>query len=474
MSPSKIRLVATFKIRAAPHRLDSAKLPPNLKRVSVGSDIHLRRGICLHNSLKHIMKLPTCICISNRRAQDVQSGVLHSPSHQPSIIIRVNAKEHGNRPYHTHNTKPLHIRHLDRSGCNIKSRHIKTNRNNYSDGRLSCASPASSSSSSSSSSGSINQVKPTQIKLTTMDPPPYTASLSAETAYTPDEHEGSRADPVSSLLRSNTLSSQNRSRSSSSLTVSTLVAEPTPEDISRASSITINNTEDKPPTYAPLDDQIRTFKHESPLIYTTSPNTMARYHLHQETTEKGRARKLSIRKLLPTEARSCSVHYSSSNDTRSAASKIVYDDDLTLYSITAYDNFHVVGLPYHYEIKGHRSRTLPGKIKVEIGAPSWIKRQRSFKFVHYTRSLAKDSLNPANEARMQKYGYKSEQEWNRRSLFTVKTGCWVDGEGTVVAREDQEGGLKIVDGIWEGKEWIRQRDLIVACWAFKKWVMAVK
>ena len=126
------------------------------------------------------------------------------------------------------------------------------------------------------------------------------------------------------------------------------------------------------------------------------------------------------------------------------------DDDGTMYDITS------------FEMRGHRASTLAGSIKLESGrellGPKWTR------IYLYRKSARRDSLNPENEARMHKFGYHADDEWDKKLLFQVKKGIWEVGEGRQVARE-HEGEFEVVDLGLDGAK----RDLLIACWLMKVW-----
>lgn len=118
-----------------------------------------------------------------------------------------------------------------------------------------------------------------------------------------------------------------------------------------------------------------------------------------------------------------------------------------------------------YEMRGHRSSTLGGTIKIESGKSLWG--GKWVKIWHLTKNARKDSLNPDNEARMQKYGYHSGDEWDKMLLFCVKRGVWTDSEEREVAWESSSGEFEVDERT--GREgW--KRDLAVSCWVLKTWV----
>jgi hypothetical protein len=145
------------------------------------------------------------------------------------------------------------------------------------------------------------------------------------------------------------------------------------------------------------------FRLEAPLIYATKPSNAPRYQLMQEFTKSGKPRKLSIRRLLQTESRSHSLP-SDSLLVASTSRGIEYDEEGTMYTIMASTLYAITT----YEMRGHRSSTLAGNIQVETGQS--VLGGKWSKIWHLTRNARRDSLNPENEARLQKYGYKPEEE----------------------------------------------------------------
>lgn len=216
-----------------------------------------------------------------------------------------------------------------------------------------------------------------------------------------------------------------------------------------------------PPEYAPVDELARHFRLEAPFVYSTRTSTTPRYQLMQEFTRSGKPKQLNIRRLMASESRSHSLPTSSL--TRPNSRRLSYDEDATMYSATCPD---LTGLGYRsYEMKGHRSSTIGGSIKVETGRT--LLGAKCIKMWHVTKNVRNDALNPENEARVQKYGYHAKDEWDRKLLFTVKKGVWEDGKGREVGRETGKGEFEV--GEWVGKQSWR-RDLAVSCWLLKTWM----
>ncbi|KAF1999236.1 hypothetical protein P154DRAFT_232153 [Amniculicola lignicola CBS 123094] len=206
-----------------------------------------------------------------------------------------------------------------------------------------------------------------------------------------------------------------------------------------------------PPDYNPIDDLARSFRLEGSFIYTTKTSHMPRYQLMQEFTRSGQPKRLSIRRLMPRESRSHSLPSSSGESER-----IRYDDEGTMYTIAS------------YEMRGHRSSTLPGSIRLESGSSflggKWTK------IYLWTKSARRDSLNPENEARILKYGYHSRDEWDKRLMFSIKKGLWENGAGQRIAKEEEgkDGNVFELLAGYGGA----QRDLAVSCWVMKVWMGA--
>ncbi|KAF2729552.1 hypothetical protein EJ04DRAFT_66082 [Polyplosphaeria fusca] len=208
----------------------------------------------------------------------------------------------------------------------------------------------------------------------------------------------------------------------------------------------------QPPDYAPLDTLARSFRLDPPFVYTTKTSNVPRYQMMQDFTRSGRPRKLHMRRLMATEARRCSL----------PSPRVRYDEDATMYATTAYE---MPGLSATYEMRGHRSTTLNGVIRFEGG--SGIFSGKWTKIWQLTKNSRRDSLLTENEGRLQKYGYRADDEWDRRLLFLVRKGRWEDGDGKHVAVEEKDGArafevLGHVDG--------PRKDLLVSCWVMRIWL----
>lgn len=204
-----------------------------------------------------------------------------------------------------------------------------------------------------------------------------------------------------------------------------------------------------PPDYAPLDALARSFRLEAPLVYATKTSSTPRYQLMQEFTRSGRPKMLSIRRLMASESRSQSLPSSSLEVPR-----IRYDEDGTMYTITS------------YEMRGHRSSTLGGSIKLETGLA--LLGGKCAKIWHLTKNKRRDSLNPENEARMLKHGYRASDEWDKRLLFSIKKGIWLDKDGKQVAieQDEKERSFEVLGNISGPR-----KDLMVSCWMMRIWMV---
>jgi len=111
---------------------------------------------------------------------------------------------------------------------------------------------------------------------------------------------------------------------------------------------------------------------------------------------------------------------------------------------------------------------LDGIITFDMGVGlTSSKSKAKMKVWHSIRNTRRDALDPANEARMRKYGYRAEEEWDRRLLFSVKKGVWRDSKDKEVAREAREGEMRVTEVVG-GEGW--KRDLVVSCWVVKAWM----
>ncbi|ORX96650.1 hypothetical protein BCR34DRAFT_593787 [Clohesyomyces aquaticus] len=229
-----------------------------------------------------------------------------------------------------------------------------------------------------------------------------------------------------------------------------------------------------PPAYSSLDALAHSFRLSAPLVYATKTSQTPRYQVMQEFTRSGRPWRLNIRRLMPRESRanSLSTPISSSSTSTSASTatappaptphpRIRYDEDGTMYTMTS------------HEMRGLRSSTLGGIIRLETGSSllsgKWIK------VLHVTKNRRKDSMNAENEARMQRYGYHEDEEWDKRVVFCVRRGRWEDGEGRGVAvemetqAEEGKGSSREFEIL--GEVTGPRRDLLVSCWVWKTWVL---
>ncbi|KAL1637078.1 hypothetical protein SLS56_000734 [Neofusicoccum ribis] len=224
------------------------------------------------------------------------------------------------------------------------------------------------------------------------------------------------------------------------------------------SSSPLSRSLSPPPGYNASDPLIRDFHLRGHFIYATSTGT-PQYQLKPTLTSTGRAHQLHLRRLLPSEIRrahrkpaspqACSsltpnpltrsttaptapaspTALTPLTPTRSnpavppqapaAAAEeeplLPYDDDLTLYAATLYPTGAL-------ELRGRRASSLPGSVVVSP-SPFSSSVSASTTFWHRTRNSAFDALDPAHEARIQKYGYRGEDEWKREVLFAAK-GLW--------------------------------------------------
>ncbi|KAF5562245.1 hypothetical protein FPHYL_5772 [Fusarium phyllophilum] len=193
----------------------------------------------------------------------------------------------------------------------------------------------------------------------------------------------------------------------------------------------------------------------------TSPATPI-YHISSRNTQAGNPWQSQICRLLPSEVRRLSEV--TGND-----AFIRYDDDLTLYS------GEKMNIPFTFAaglgpttlivIRGQKRGTIQGSIVME-------KSGRSCKFYHMIP--IKRALTKVEEDKMQalmlKRGYRDSDDWKKKLLLTVQENStkvteWIDEYGTVVAVE-RDDTLE-----FSGEIQTEKKDLVVACWAFKGFVL---
>jgi len=87
-----------------------------------------------------------------------------------------------------------------------------------------------------------------------------------------------------------------------------------------------------------------------------------------------------------------------------------------------------------------------------------------------TRNSANDSLKKENERKMQKYGYRADDEWDKKLLFSTSMRLrqggkidWRDGQGDIIAAE-QSDTFRIVKEVDQVT-----RDALVTCWVARRW-----
>jgi hypothetical protein len=211
-----------------------------------------------------------------------------------------------------------------------------------------------------------------------------------------------------------------------------------------------------PPSYSAFDESLCCFALRAPLIYTLASGSIRpRYQLSQEHSRSGIQYRLRIRRLLPTESRRLSI------PTPGRPCKIDFDEDTTLYLIENLGAFSVFK-GQRIEIRGRKAKTLPGHITLNEEDGKW-------EFWHLTRNPAGDSLKKENERKMQKYGYRSDDEWNKNLLFRADA-CprdgkvdWRDADGKTIATE--------IDGKFDIATHVDQKtkDALVTCFVARRW-----
>ncbi|KAF4311160.1 hypothetical protein GTA08_BOTSDO13298 [Botryosphaeria dothidea] len=281
-----------------------------------------------------------------------------------------------------------------------------------------------------------------------------------------------------------------------------------------------------PPDYNTFDPLARDFHLDNDLIYASNSN-LPQYQIKLTPTTTGRPHKLRLRRLLPTETRRAAHRQSTSSvpsaqptvhpltrtttappsssplpQPASTVTTIPYDADMTCYTATLHPTNAL-------KIRGHRASSLRSYITVAPSPLASSAVARTTSFHHHVRNEQFDALDPAHDARIQKYGYHSKDEWVREVLFKARggggrkfwvwkgKGCgrgvveWVDGQGIVCAVGSEEGGvgeepvvrrlrleagakvmaerLRLEEGGAKAVPERRVRDVLVMCWMVRLW-----
>ncbi|KAJ4298859.1 hypothetical protein N0V90_004102 [Kalmusia sp. IMI 367209] len=269
-----------------------------------------------------------------------------------------------------------------------------------------------------------------------MEAPPYSATIARSERRVPDDYgleteRGSAKDTPQSLCSQQTSLEPSTSAHTSQTASSRSDLET--YDPNLAPTL-LHTSSDLPPTYTPADALARNFVLSAPFICTTRTSNLPRYHLKQDLSHSGKPTKLSMRRLLPAEARALSH----------SSSLPLYDDSTTLYTCIVQAPLTTTNFSRTFEMRGRRSSALSGI--VTFHSSKNLLGRGGVKVWHWTRSATRDALRPENEARMNKYGYRAEEEWNKRLLFSVK-GVFGGWEWEEVAWEDGKGIEKHIDDV---------------------------
>lgn len=197
---------------------------------------------------------------------------------------------------------------------------------------------------------------------------------------------------------------------------------------------------------------------------------VAVYHVVTHNTKTGQPHQLQISRLLPSETRRLSVAAANNNSGSSTDPFIRYDDDLTLYFGQKINVPFSIGTKPLLIIRGQKRGTIQGSIVMEKSGRS------SYSFWHLIpiRRAQTQAENERMQALMHKRGYKDSDDWNKKLLLTVSETKmkgtdeleWTDELSKVVATE-KESKLEITNQETTSEK----RDLVVACWACKNFVL---
>ena len=193
---------------------------------------------------------------------------------------------------------------------------------------------------------------------------------------------------------------------------------------------------------------------------TTGKLATPTYHVSTRNTQSGKPWQLALSRVLPSEARRLS------EATADDQPFIRYDDDLTLY---AGEKMHIpisLGQKPLLVVRGHKRGTVRGSIIME-------KSHGAYKFWHMIpiRRPLTQAENARIQALMHKRGYRDNDDWKKDLLFSVAQKRssgeveWTDERRAIVAVE-RSGRLDVVGDVAS-----EMRDLIIACWACKNFVL---
>lgn len=242
--------------------------------------------------------------------------------------------------------------------------------------------------------------------------------------------------------------------------VETLSGEPPRPAFENADILRLNvANESSSPTIGP------SFTLNGRYIYeATATQYAASYHVSTRNTQSGKPWQLQVSRLLPSEARRLSVAANNAAD----EPFIRYDDDLTLYSGEKITIPISIGQKPLLVIRGLKRGTVQGSIIMERSG-------KSYNFWHMTpirRALTK-AENERMQALMHRRGYRDSDDWKKTLLLSVQERKtkgsgeleWIDEDKAIVAIE-KESKLDVIDQLT-----VEKRDLIVACWACKNFVL---
>ncbi|KAL2759790.1 hypothetical protein ACRALDRAFT_2023911 [Sodiomyces alcalophilus JCM 7366] len=246
-----------------------------------------------------------------------------------------------------------------------------------------------------------------------------------------------------------------------------------------------------PPDYARQDPEVRTFTIQPPFVCSlvtpassssspASSISTPRFQLRQVISSLGKPYKLSIRRLTTSESRRASLtttlSASSSSPSPSTSAGVIeprqpngdidYDDDFTLYEATNTAALRrVFGVHYNPEIRGCKARTLPGHIELA----DLSTRSGACRFWHVTP--ASTTQRRRADARMQRWGYRPQDDWCRRLLFVVEGGrsgsrAWKHGSSGERVALESGCHIELLRGVD-----MPVREALLTCWTVRLWMM---
>lgn len=217
-----------------------------------------------------------------------------------------------------------------------------------------------------------------------------------------------------------------------------------------------------PPSYTHFDEYAKVFSMCNGIINIVNADRAEkpRYQLKQQLAKSGRLWRLQIRRLLPSESRRLSM---SSRD-------VDFDADTMLYDAENLAALYALRNRMEVQIKGRKAGTLQGHIEVRD------KGRDGHEFLQCTRPASKHWSREENMKKMNRWGWRADDELEKTSLFTRRS--LGRGRHAEWKHKDELTDVVGIIAVEMDGELVLQRDVpdklrdaLVTCWATKHWMM---